>query len=322
MPSGKPGEGARRDGNRLTAVSWGGGVAHPLWWGALLVLLINDHWLKGAGVAPAWLTGKLSDFAGMIVAPCLVATLARHELVRLGAFAAVALAFAAINLSTSAADVLVAVVGRLGLDWRIWSDPTDLVALTVLPLAWRLSHGSCSSRAVGHGGILLGAVACLATSLRYRPIATSVYLVNTTHEPIDVLILRVATPPDCPPTAVGLNAGDFAFDSCGRLQPFEAHPLDSDWRTLDTEQTPAPPAAKPRPCDIVLLRMPGLEDSILLWSDLPKQEIDRDVKAPYEATGAITVEQLGERRFLGSDGVVSIVPAEFELGQTVCGDAS
>ena len=37
--------------------------------GAILVLLINDHLLKGA--APGWVTGKLSDFAGLVFFPLL-----------------------------------------------------------------------------------------------------------------------------------------------------------------------------------------------------------------------------------------------------------
>ncbi len=37
----------------------------PLWWGALAVLVANDHALKGSGLVPGALTGKLSDFAGL-----------------------------------------------------------------------------------------------------------------------------------------------------------------------------------------------------------------------------------------------------------------
>src|SRR4051812_14533255 len=50
-------------------------VGHPLWWGSLAVLVANDHLLKGRGVVPSWLTGKLSDFAFLIVAPVLAAAL-------------------------------------------------------------------------------------------------------------------------------------------------------------------------------------------------------------------------------------------------------
>ena len=47
----------------------------PTWLAALAVLGVNDHLLKGAGVLPGGLTGKLSDLAGMVVAPALLAAL-------------------------------------------------------------------------------------------------------------------------------------------------------------------------------------------------------------------------------------------------------
>ena len=39
------------------------------------MLLVNDHLLKGAGWPPRWLTGKLSDFAFLIVGPVLLVVL-------------------------------------------------------------------------------------------------------------------------------------------------------------------------------------------------------------------------------------------------------
>jgi len=38
----------------------------------LAVLALNDHVLKGADVLPGWLTGKLSDFAGLLFFPLLL----------------------------------------------------------------------------------------------------------------------------------------------------------------------------------------------------------------------------------------------------------
>lgn len=35
------------------------------WVAALLVLVVNDHVLKGSGLLPGVITGKLSDFAGL-----------------------------------------------------------------------------------------------------------------------------------------------------------------------------------------------------------------------------------------------------------------
>jgi hypothetical protein len=52
-----------------------------LWWAALALLIINDNLLKGHGVVPGWLTGKLSDFAFLVVAPVVFAALLprRHD---------------------------------------------------------------------------------------------------------------------------------------------------------------------------------------------------------------------------------------------------
>lgn len=50
---------------------------HPLPLLALGILAINDHWLKGSGVLPGWLTGKLSDVAGLFFFPLLCTALAR-----------------------------------------------------------------------------------------------------------------------------------------------------------------------------------------------------------------------------------------------------
>jgi hypothetical protein len=45
-------------------------LLHPIALVALVVLVANDHWLKAAH--PSWLTGKLSDAAGLAVFPLLL----------------------------------------------------------------------------------------------------------------------------------------------------------------------------------------------------------------------------------------------------------
>ena len=35
------------------------GLTHPAWWVCLALLLLNDHVLKGAGLLPGVVTGKL-----------------------------------------------------------------------------------------------------------------------------------------------------------------------------------------------------------------------------------------------------------------------
>ncbi len=79
-------------------------LLHPLWWVALGLLALNDHALKPMGLLPGWLTGKLSDVAGLVVAPVMLAAMLRTRTVaaRAGAFAAVTLAFAAMKVSPAA----------------------------------------------------------------------------------------------------------------------------------------------------------------------------------------------------------------------------
>jgi hypothetical protein len=52
-------------------------LARPFFWVSLALLLINDHVLKPAHLLPGVVTGKVSDFAGLLVAPVLVVTLLR-----------------------------------------------------------------------------------------------------------------------------------------------------------------------------------------------------------------------------------------------------
>ncbi len=111
------------------------------WWAALAILIANDHLFKAAagGLPTAgFVTGKLSDLAGLVVAPALLATLLRVRSRRglFGSHLAVAVVFAAINLSTTAAAAWTAWLGLFGLAWAITVDPTDLLTLPALGLGW------------------------------------------------------------------------------------------------------------------------------------------------------------------------------------------
>lgn len=137
----------------------------------MAVLVLNDHVLKGAGVLPGALTGKLSDLAGLIVAPVLVAALfgARTHRGRLAAFALCAVPFAAINLSPTFAAAWDAMAR-----WSTTTDPSDLWALTVAPVALHIA--ASEPRPLGtwvpRCGAALGALACIATS-QPEPIETT-----------------------------------------------------------------------------------------------------------------------------------------------------
>ncbi|MCB9539231.1 MAG: hypothetical protein H6704_23705 [Myxococcales bacterium] len=147
-------------------------LTHPLWWVALALLVINDHLFKGAGVLPQPIVGKLSDFAGLFAAPMVLAALLRLRDRRAVAAAhgAVALVFAGINLSPAFAGGFEALAAATPWPWSIYVDPTDLVALPMVPLSWALlvpwaARPAPSARALlPRAGLAVGAWACVATS--------------------------------------------------------------------------------------------------------------------------------------------------------------
>jgi hypothetical protein len=114
---------------------------------AITVLIVNDRLLKNA--MPGWATGKLSDFAGMVFFPLLVAVLisgrghrASRRPLWVGITATGAL-FSAINISPPVARSLEWLMAAVAIPWRITVDPTDLAALPFLAVAvaiWRRSE--------------------------------------------------------------------------------------------------------------------------------------------------------------------------------------
>lgn len=114
-------------------------LRHPLWWSAVATLALNDHVLKGAGVLPDAVTGKLSDAAGLLVAPVLLAVLTRARRWRALAFCHLAplVALALIKLSPAIASGVVAAAALVGESWAIVADPTDLlVAIPAAAASW------------------------------------------------------------------------------------------------------------------------------------------------------------------------------------------
>lgn len=132
-----------------------GELLHPIPLTALLVLALNDHWLKGAGIVPAAITGKLSDLAGLLFFPLVVtavADVAVLALTRLGpawdfslrrwklgvATVGTGALFCAIKLSGGAARWLAGLLSGLGYEAAIVADPLDLLALPMLAIAYWL----------------------------------------------------------------------------------------------------------------------------------------------------------------------------------------
>ena len=140
-------------------------LCHPVTVAGVLLLLINDHLLKPA--FPGIVTGKLSDVAGLVMAPALVAVLLTRpaaalatrlrvafprveqhmvhaerpgtELLRRSDVAAVVLTgllFALVKTTETGAETASQVWTFLAGPSRVLADPTDLLALPALAAAW------------------------------------------------------------------------------------------------------------------------------------------------------------------------------------------
>jgi hypothetical protein len=150
--------------------------AHPATLGAVLLLLLNDHVFKH--LWPSWLTGKLSDFAGLVFAPFLVGIVLSILIPRrwprgqerVGNLAVIltGMWFALMKSVPAWRDLTVesihfVMVSRAA----ILCDPTDLITLPALLIPWWLWK-QCGRRESGQVNgwfvLALGALATVATS--------------------------------------------------------------------------------------------------------------------------------------------------------------
>jgi hypothetical protein len=152
--------------------SWAAHLCHPLPLSTLVLLVANDHCLKHIPALPGWLTGKLSDFAGLFLFPTVCVALvavwrplaepARRRLARAIVLGTGAL-FCALKLYPAPRAPIPAALGV------IVCDPTDLAALPALVGAWfwlrrpRRERKRRSDR-VQRAVLAIAALACVATS--------------------------------------------------------------------------------------------------------------------------------------------------------------
>lgn len=147
-----------------------GSLVHPAFLLALLVLVVNDHLLKGSGLLSGAVTGKLSDVAWLVVAPVVTAALtARAGLAwRYLAGAAPVLFFIALQVSPGLATWVESVGRTLHFPLQVWPDPTDLYALLILPVPAHLVRvpraRGAPARAFSRLTLAVASVACVATS--------------------------------------------------------------------------------------------------------------------------------------------------------------
>ncbi len=146
---------------------------HPLSILALVLLVVNDWYLKPSSWASELITGKLSDFAGLLFFPLLVTALVDCLLLvlfRMGtdvdfslrrakiaaAIAITAVLFIAIKLSGPANQAFVDLLSWVGFSARVVRDPSDLVALTVLWIPWRIGLSEIARVPLGRIELIVG----------------------------------------------------------------------------------------------------------------------------------------------------------------------
>lgn len=151
-------------------------LQHPLTLLSIAILLLNDHVLKV--VSPSWVTGKLSDFAGLFFFPFIVAAglslalfkfnLSRQRIGQI-AFGLVAVWFVLLK-TAPLVNSLTAQFASLfiGTPARLILDPTDLIALFVMLPAWMLWDRTIKvkSKIFAYIALSIGALAAIASSGR------------------------------------------------------------------------------------------------------------------------------------------------------------
>ena len=168
---------------------------------ATLVLVINDHALKGGGVVPGAITGKLSDMAGLFLFPILLAALARVALLRATGSRAVSgrlywrwLPALSAGVTLLGFTALKTWPGFNRLVESFWGqnilDPGDLLASPMVGLAWWWLRAYDTRTVTAHRpgrvaqitALAVAAFACLATSPPRMPRMYPMWRVEQTNK--------------------------------------------------------------------------------------------------------------------------------------------
>lgn len=283
-------------------------LLHPVWWAALGLLVVNDHALKHLGLLPGWLTGKLSDVAGMIVAPVLLAAALRTRTVaaRAAAFAWVAAVFTLMKVLPAGARAAESLAALAGLDWRVVADPTDVLALLAMPVAWWVCDRPAPrrERAVHSLGVALSAGACVATSQPVPPSptlpwTTAVFVANRTSRQVDVRVrwingdLACALVRDHAPAAlshatfsgervtvhlaldrtVPLDRGNAALVAGGNAFPGGDPTRDGGLTTMG--------------CEAALVQADGLPETVVFWTRTTQGQVPGQLRTTEHPDGGV-----------------------------------
>lgn len=248
----------------------------PLWWLMLLLLIANDFAFKGSGLMPGIVTGKLSDFAGLMVFPLFLALIIpkRGAIVWALCHIATGAAFCAVKLIPAAGVLYVSALNAIGLSGQIWFDATDLIALPMLcasffvyprlrpifPLARR-------EKALPALGIIAAALASAASGTAKPPrtltafdgnlMISDVSFINATDAPIIVKVdkLNPHVEADCDKPITAELFRDDQFSTVGT------------WTQPPGEATSVLPqsARKDTTCFVVRLSIDNIESVLVSW---------------------------------------------------------
>jgi hypothetical protein len=313
-------------------------LLHPLWLTSLAVLVLNDHVLKGASILPGVVTGKLSDFAGLAVAPVLLAALVRVRGSRglRAAHVAVGLVFSAIQLSALAASLWSGAMAAVGFPWVITRDATDLVALPALLLSYHVLRAAMRRPAptsARRSAELLaagtGLLCCAATSPPpgepFRsPLWTDVYVHNTSDQAVVVRMRALANTVVLDCSAVAEDPGRLISEPLfGASESFLLDPdqnfglrLNNEWDEWDSGGIDEDGEPVERDCYAVLLDVDGLPPAVAFWTlgDVPLHDVPGVGAEESEPRGRIELKPSGDPDTLGTyeavgDDVLYVVPA-------------
>jgi hypothetical protein len=315
-------------------------LLHPLWLGSLAVLVLNDHVLKGAGILPGAVTGKLSDFAGLVVAPVLLAALVRVRGPRglLAAHVAVGVVFSAIQLSAIAAELWSGAMAAVGFPWLITRDPTDLMALPALLVSHWLLRGAMqrpapasarrSAELVAAG---TGLLCCAATSPppgepSRASLWTDVYVHNTSDQPVVVRMRALADTVDLDCAAVAEDPGRLVTEPLfGTSESFLLDPDQNfglrtnnewdEWGSGGPDDLGEDGLPLARDCYAVLLDVDGLPPAVAFWQlgEVALHDVPGEGEEAGDPHGRIELRFSGDPDTLGTyeavgDDVLHLVP--------------
>jgi hypothetical protein len=154
-------------------------LAHPIVIGAAIVLLLNA--LVWQSRSPSWWTGKIGDFAWLVIAPFVILVMvgilahpipSRTIAWGTAVIVATGLTFGLVKGWAPVHSLVVTMFGRLGFTPKVLLDPSDLLALPGLIVAWSVWQRPGSIEVGGmfrRGALMLAALALIADSPARQP---------------------------------------------------------------------------------------------------------------------------------------------------------